>query len=193
MRKYFYFFKKGLRFQNLDDEIEFLVKIEDMCEKIAQTKEAKKEEADLARCVGVNLNCVSLIRNNNALCFCTEFDYIYAFLVPFSLSLFSFFFLSVEYLFSLCLNHTKPLLEAAFDRYLSDPTEQSVKEIFDQINSKSLQTPPFSLNFTLSSKSIKFQVPKLVVTDQIWPVRFLCPFFIILQSLIFSFAKIVKF
>ena len=73
----------GLRFQNEDDEMLFMLKLEEMCQKVERSKQAKSAESQISRYIGSQLTCLSVIHGNVALCMCSPIEFLYPFKVVF--------------------------------------------------------------------------------------------------------------
>ena len=60
-----------------------MLKLEEMCQKIEKSKQAKAAEANIQRYIGTQLTCISVIRDDVALCLCSPVDYVYPFKVKY--------------------------------------------------------------------------------------------------------------
>merc|ERR1712137_983066 len=131
---------------NEDDEMAFMLKLEEMCQKVAKSKQAKTAESGISRYIGSQLTCLSVIRGNVALCMCSPIEFLYPF---------------------------KEFLEVMIGYYEKSPTEETLKTIFSALNSISLPTEsPATVDVSVFETSIQLKFPKLIVQDQIFPTNF---------------------
>lgn len=59
----------------------FMLKVEEMCQKVSKSKQAKTAESTIARYIGTQLTCLSVIKGNVALCMCSQIEYLHPFKV----------------------------------------------------------------------------------------------------------------
>jgi len=133
----------GMRFLNHDDEVDLLVKVEDMCNKVAKSKEAKKEESQIARYSGSQLSCLAIRKQNVALCLCSKIEYVAMF---------------------------KPLLELSIEQYAQNPSTETLEKIYEYLKGAQIPKTPATIEGELFNQKFQLQYPPLVFPDQICPV-----------------------